>query len=456
MRSLKLVTAAAAVALALAAPSGALASRGQHPNSRHTNASGACRVKLAVAPRLVTAGESALTYGQLTCPGGAGEASQPVTVFEHSVGAAGYTTVATTTTNAQGYFQANTPAIEADSSFYVVAGGVQSATRTISVAAQVTLAGPPESTQIKTGVGRDGRRNAVTFTGTVSPADIGATVILQRENAIRGIEWHPIDRGVVTATSNPSVGQYSITHTFLAPGDASIRVIVRSSRRNAPSVSNTLTYQISQTQNPQLTINSSLDPITFGGSLSISGAVANAPDTSVKLLARSALQNTFAPVAETKTDGNGNYTFTNVSPLVSTFYRVEGAGKSSAVLYEGVKYGLTAEASSTAIQSGQSVIFSGTVSPESTGLPIYLERENAAGTGFHVIQVGTITGTTYSISHVFYSVGTQIVRVKIPGDPAQVGTPSQTFTITVSPASSPAQITPEPPGNSSQGPQGQL
>jgi len=38
-------------------------------------------------------------------------------------------------------------------------------------------------------------------------------------------------------------------------------------------------------------------------------------------------------------------------PINSTFYRVKGAGKTSAVLYEGVTDVLTAEVSQTTIQA---------------------------------------------------------------------------------------------------------
>ncbi len=100
--------------------------------------------------------------------------------------------------------------------------GAESANRGVRVAAQVTLNGPPEGTQILTGVA-----NRVTFTGTVTPADVGARVILQRQNALTGNEWHRIDSGVVEAG-----GGYSITHTFIVPGDANLRVLVRSQGRN--------------------------------------------------------------------------------------------------------------------------------------------------------------------------------------------------------------------------------
>ena len=74
-------------------------------------------------------------------------------------------------------------------------------------------------------------------------------MILQRQNAVTGDEWHRIGFGSVEAGGN-----YTITHTFRVPGDASIRVLVRSDRINSPSASTPLEYEISQAQNPSLTI----------------------------------------------------------------------------------------------------------------------------------------------------------------------------------------------------------
>ena len=195
----------------------------------------------------------------------------------------------------------------------------------------MTLVGPPEDKQLFSGI-RTGRRNAVTFTGTVSPTDAGATVVLQRQNEVRGRGWHPIGRTIVNSS-----GGFAITHVFRVPGASEIRVMVRSNRRNIASASNTLSYDISQAQNPSLTIFSSADPIPYGGSAVISGVVAGAPHAAVTLLGRTA-HNKFKPLATSSTDGEGKYAFPAQPGLASTFYRVQGAGRSSAVLYEGVKY----------------------------------------------------------------------------------------------------------------------
>jgi hypothetical protein len=354
----------------------------------------------------------------------------------------GFTYVQSTTTEANGSykFQPADGVVETSRIWHVRTHGAESANKGVLVGAQVTLAGPPEGTQILTGA-----PNKVTFTGTVTPADAGARVILERQNALTGNRWHRIDLGQVEAS-----GAFSITHTFIVPGDASLRVLVRSQGRNVPSVSNLLGYEISQAQNTELTIDSSADPIAYGQAASISGILAGAANQPVTLLARTVKQQGFAPVAQATTDGSGNYSFPAQAPVNSTFYKVQGDGKSSAVLFEGVKDVLTAKASASSIPEGQAVTFEGSVAPSHPGHIIYLERRNASGDGFHVVRVGVITAeSTYSIAYQVYSTGTQVFRVYIPGGPENEGAASQLFSIDVTPVAA-ALLTPEAPGNSTQ------
>jgi hypothetical protein len=242
----------------------------------------------------------------------------------------------------------------------------------------------------------------------------------------------------------------------VAPGDANIRVLVRSERRNIASPSDVLNYEISQTENPSFTIEASADPIPDGQSVTISGTVTGAAHQPVTLEAHTARQLGFAPVSEVTTDASGNYTFPAQSPIQSTFYEVKGAGRHSAVLYEGVKDVFTAQVSQTTVQAGQTLTFSGTVAPDHTGHVIYLERQNASGIGFHVVQVGRVSaGSVYSIVHTVYDAGTKVFRVKIPGGPENEGAASPAFTIVVTSAPA-AALAPEAPGNSSLPAEGQF
>jgi hypothetical protein len=427
----------AATSLLAVAP--AVASAHKHPSPR-----GRCSINIRVAPRLITAGEQVEVKGRLKCLPVAGAGSQAVTLYEYVAGTAGYVPVQSTTTDTSGFYKFTPPALNANTSFYVRSHGAQSGREKARVALQVTLTGPPEGAQIETGA-----PNKQTFSGTVTPADVGARVFLQRQNAVTGDEWHRIGIGSVQAGGN-----YTITHTFRVPGDASIRVLVRSDRINSPSASTPLEYEISQAQNPSLTIASSADPITYGQSATISGVLAGAttPQT-VTLEARTIHQQGFAPVAEVSTGAGGAYSLQ--APVNSTLYRVKGAGQKSAVLYEGVKNVLTAEVSASTAQAGEALTFKGTVAPDHTGHIIYLERQNAAGTAFHVVQVGyVLPGSVYSIVHQVYVPGTKIYRIDIPGGPDNGRAVSQLFTVQVIPAPASA-LTPEAPNNSSQPGEGQ-
>jgi hypothetical protein len=422
---------------------------------------GRCRINIEVAPRQITAGDPVTIFGKLTCRRHRGEAGAVVKLFHHLPGAFGYSFVQSTRTDAHGFyeFMRADGVVDSNRSWAVSARGTHSAGKRIRVAAQVTLSGPAAGTQLLTG-----RPNAVTFTGTVSPADVGARVILQRQNAATGGEWRRIDRGVVTAG-----GAFSIVHTFIVPGDANIRVLVRSQGRNIPTASNELEYEISQAQNAALTINASADPISFGGSVTITGILAGGVSHPVELLARTRLQSGYTPIAMTTTDANGNYAFPAQSPANSTFYEVSalsrcvtppnavrvcmppangGGPLTSAVLFEGVRDVLSATVSATSVQVGGTVTFTGTVAPNHAGHVIYLERENAGNDGFHVVQVGLVNSdSTYSIAHRVYDAGTKVLRVYIPGGPENEGAASAPFTIVVTPGPASA-LSPEAPGNS--------
>ncbi len=439
MRSTKVTLIAAAAAMLALTPTGASAAGHRHLRAhKHASPVGHCRIDLFAEPHQVTGGESVEVFGLLKCTGGASPAGQPVTIYARTAESNGFQEVGTATTDANGYYSFLAPSVSTDSLFYASAAGARSGERLVRVAPEVKLKGPEETKQLLTG-----RRSAVIFSGTVSPADAGATVILQRENAASSEEWHVIQRGLVSSS-----GEYSITHRFVVPGAANIRVVVRAHRKfSLRGISNSLSYDISQKENPRLTLDSSADPISYGQPVTLSGIVAGAVNQPVTLFARGRGA-TYAAVAKTTTNGSGEYSFAQM-PLLSTFYRVSSGSVSSAVLFEGVKYVLTASASANTVQSGGAVVFSGTVTPTPLpvppGHPVYLERENASGGGFHVVDVGTIQAdSTYSISHTIYGSGKETFRVKVPGDPINQGIASSPFTIEVTPSAA-ARLKPEPP-----------
>jgi len=435
---------AAVATLAALIPAGAFALRGASGARPHHNGSRqGCRLKLNAAPRLVQSGETALLYGTLSCAEAAGAANQTVTVNEHSAGSPGTSVAGTATTDAAGNYQLTSPALTSNSSFAASAAGVSSSTRNVRAAARVTLSGPPDGAQLYTrvgpfvgakGIAHPLLASQVRFSGTVSPAGGGTLVVLQRENATGNEEWHRI--GVTLAhCAGAGVGGecgYTLTHSFGAPGDANIRVVVRSRHVSAPGVSETFSYEISQAQNPALTITSSADPISRGQSATIGGTLAAGAGGTLTLMARTRTQSAFAPVASTVSGAGGAYAFAPQQPQASTLYQVTGDGQSSARLFEGVKYGLTASVSASSVSAGQPLTFSGTVSPGNVGHPVYVQAQFASGIGYHTVAVGGVAAdSTYSIPYTPFAAGHRKLRVKVPGDPGNQGVASPAFEVQV-------------------------
>ena len=285
MRSIKLTSALAVVAMSVAAaPPGALALK--HHRHAHALSAKHCRVGFNAAPRFVEAGETALAFGVLLCPAGTSVSGQAVTIFQHTAGTGGASAVGTTSTEPTGLFKLPTPALFANSTFYATAAGA------------------------KSHVPHNALSNRVVFAGTVSPADVGAQVVLQRENAVGPEEWRPIGRRGVVGPG----GVYSIVHTFVVPGEANIRVVVRATKRHARGASEAVSYQILQAQNPALTIESSADPIFFGQPATIQGTIATGPGTALTLLAHGRGQHAFLPIATTTSTTGGAYTFAAQTP----------------------------------------------------------------------------------------------------------------------------------------------
>jgi len=98
------------------------------------------------------------------------------------------------------------------------------------------------------------------------------------------------------------------------------------------------------------------------------------------------------------------------------------------------------------------VVFTGTVKPGVSGHKVYLERENVAHTAFHVIETGEVIAPvppskpeySFSIEYRFYVTGTTKVRIKVPGDPQNGSTVSETFTLQVNPASASTLVSSPP------------
>ena len=462
MRPIKLVPALAAAASLLAlAPAQSYARHRHHAADgllhvhRHATATRACRLTLE-APTVITAGEKAEVFGKLVCPGAAATQLTEVTILQRPARRGRRATTFTSKAIVEGGAFKFEASPTANTTYVAVAAGVRSAHRTIKVAPVVTLKEPPEGTQLLTGRGalvgvphaRSRASNLVTFKGTVNPFYAGEIVGLQRENATANEEWHHIAQGTVNAK-----GEFTIPHIFVVPGEANLRVVAHPRGNiNATGASTAVSYTISQPQNPNLTIKASADPISFGQSVTLSGVAAGAGSKPVTLLAHPR-GGKFTSVATGTTQPNGEYSFTQ-APQVNTAYQVTVGTTKSAVLFEGVKYVLTAVASASSVQAGTPLTFTGSVSPARAGHPIYIERQNASGVNYHVAEVGVVSANgTYSISHAFFGAGVAKLRVKIPGDPENQSVASAPVQVTITPA--PAALL-RPPAPVRQPSEGQL
>jgi hypothetical protein len=399
------------------------------------NAPSSCHLTIEATSRRITAGEPVTLVGKLLCPSGTSAANQPVTVYQGQPGggASDRSIAGTANTDAEGSYRLVPAAFDTNSVFFVRSLQAHGAHTIVKVAPAITLGGPAAVAQLST-VGGDAHVHALsraTFTGTVSPADAGAQVTLQLEYTAIGEHWRP----VAFARVGPS-GSYSITHGFRTPGEVSIRVVVHpAGHNNVPAASEPLTYEISQAQNPHLTIQASADPIPYGQAVTLSGVAVGASDQPVTLLARTQ-GNAFSKVATSTTDNSGNYSF-GQSPRQNTYYMVTEATTRSRVLFEGVKYSLSAGPEPSSAAAGQQLTFSGTLAPAHAGDVAQLERQDGSGIGFYVVGVATVNAdSTYSIAYSVPSVGPCIVRLRVPGNGENQGATSEPFTIgvTLSPA----------------------
>jgi len=394
-----------------------------------------CRLTLNAATSSLVAGEAATFTGVLTCPLAEDAGEQTVTIDEHTAGSRGYREVGSAITEADGAFQFTThEGLEANSAFHAVALGVRSRRAVVAVVPDVTIHGPASGTQLlptgATAAAAAHSSRTVTFTGSVSPADTGARVVLQRERSTPGV-WLRIGVGEVQAD-----GHYEIVHTFHVPGPATIRVVAHARGLRA-AASEALIYDVAPRQNPRLTIEVSTAELAYGQPLTITGtsAVAGAILT---LLARTH-DGGFAKVATVAAAAGGGYLFPAQTPTQSTFYRVRGAGMRSTTLLETVAQMLTTRLAASSLHAGEALRVCGQVAPARAGEVILLQRQNPDGLGFHEVGEATLGGgADYCIEHATAAAGTETYRVEAQRSGETAASVSEPFKLSVLPASASA------------------
>lgn len=289
------------------------------------------------------------------------------------------------------------------------------------VAATVTLDQPSGTLTTST---------KIAFTGTVTPANAGHRILLQRQVGPNGDRWIAVDGGFVRAD-----GRYTIVHRFRIPGDRTLRTLLQPNRRTLRTASTPISITVQQLQVAGFTINASADPIDFGQSVTISGTLSGGANTSVTLFARNEWRGVLRPIAATTTDGTGAYSFTQ-SPPRNTVYQVRvttNPKQRTARLYEGVKDVVSLSASATSARVGDVVTFSGTVQPSKVGHVILLQRLD--GSLWQTVAVARVgAGSAYSIPYTLAAAGTASYRTVVPGGPVNQRGVSSAVQVTAIPS----------------------
>ena len=405
-----------------------------------------CRLTISPSSKRIAAGETVSLSGSVTCPTGASAASAPaagrvVTITQRKTGAGPtpFAAAATATTDAEGLYTVAPMTLEQNTVFRARLGtsshGAQTA---VKVAPLVTLSGP-EPTAQSSALGAPaahGARTKATFTGTVTPADAGEQVALQVAYPGDAEQWRTVALGHVG-----SDGAYSIKHGFRITGAMSVRTVARTWKLHVPALSNVVTYEAPQPQNPLLTIHTSADPISAGESVTISGVAAAGAGQAVTLLARVS-GGSFAAVATAATDPSGAYGFTQ-APTENTSYLVSDASAKSAVVFEAVRRLVTVGATPSALTLATPLTLSGAVSPAAAGQQVYLETQNPYGYSFHVLAVATVGADgSYTLTESLSNARDYVLRVKAPADAHNQAGASAPFKVVVSAAGGPPPTAP--------------
>lgn len=291
----------------------------------------------------------------------------------------------------------------------------------VRVAATVTLDQPSSDLTTAT---------PIAFTGTVSPANAGHRILLQRQASLLGDRWVAVDRGVVRAD-----GSYTIVHRFRVPGDRTLRTLLLPNRHTLRSPSTPISITVQQLQVAGFTIGSSSQPIDFGASVTISGTLTGGANTSVTLFARDEWRGRLHAIATTTTDVNGVYSFVQTPPR-NTAYQVRVTTDShtrTARLFQGVRDLVSISASTTTATVGDVVTFSGTVQPDKSGHVILLLRLD--GGIWRTVAVARIgDGSSYAIPFTLAAAGSEQYRTLVPGGPVNQRGVSSAVQVTANPS----------------------
>lgn len=399
---------AASAAVAGMALSASAVAQPTHTHGRH-------HITINARPNPDVTGDPIVIYGRLTGPS---SGSRPVTLWHRVAGQSRFTPVQRTTTNANGFYDIARAdgVVRTNRAWFVRADGVRSRTVNEKVRAEVTLQAPSSGT---TG-------QPISFTGAVTPSHVGERIVLQRQLGAGGDEWKTIGSGRIQPGST-----FNVSLRLKVADVYTVRALFRGDRRNLGAPSSALDVAVSQAQNPKLTLSASADPITVGQPATLSGALAGAGAGTIVTLYAHEHGQSYQAVGTTLTGSGGSFSF-SVTPAHNTVYEVRSSnGVHSRQVFEAVRELVTINATPTSASPGQTVTFSGAVTPDKSGHTIELQQLGDDH-DYHLVQVATVApGLTYQIQHVVQSPGQKTFRVVINGGPINAGGRSSSVTITV-------------------------
>jgi hypothetical protein len=386
---------------------------------------------IAATPNPIITGDGVLIYGQLNTA----DHSRKTIVLYHRINPSPFfTVIGTTKTTSTGFYEFTRAEgiVLTNRNWYVRApglpGNIHSRTVHERVAAAVTLTAPtPPTAGFLT-------NQPTTFTGAVAPDHAGSRVVLQEQAGALGETWRTLKAGHLDSAS-----QFAITYRFKVSGDHDLRVLFPGDARNVAGTSDQVTVAVQQKEVPGFSINTSSPIISDGTSATVSGILSKAsttvPDAGVMVtLWGHEDGQPYAPVGSTTTATDGSYSFT-VTPQHNEVYQVRTTFaplRASTQLFEGVEDVVTITAGSMSSTVGQSVTFTGSVTPDHVGHLIELQRLGADG-HYHVVAIGVVTSSSaYKFVWTFGTSGTKTFRVHIPGGPENVSGTSPTVAISVS------------------------
>jgi hypothetical protein len=152
--------------------------------------------------------------------------------------------------------------------------------------------------------------------------------------------------------------------------------------------------------NPNLTIKASATSVTFGRTITLSGATKNIPaGTTVEVQQNPYPYAGFKPTGKTAVvDPSGNYSIAGIQPQVHTQYKVTAKTSpptDSGTVFVRVRLRVSFRVSDSTPKKGARVRFFGTAAPAHPGKPVLIQKKTA--TGYKTVTRTTLSSTsTYS------------------------------------------------------------